>query len=224
MKTAISSKNNAATKGGVAIKKATAKKSAVTKASASGTDGEAEENQTPFENMFNNMLKDIYWAEQSLVGALQKMSESATTEALKDAFEDHMFLTQKHVRRLEKVFKMLGKEAEAKKCEAMAGLIKESEQIVEETEDGSMTRDAGLIIAAQKVEHYEIASYGSLVQVAITLGHTEVAELLDKTLNEEEETDSFLTEIAESDVNPMADQEDNTEDENEEDTSEEETV
>lgn len=163
--------------------------------------------QTPFEKMFEDMLKDIYWAEQHLVDALEKMSEAATTSELKGAFEDHLFVTQKHVSRLEKIFSMLGKEAEAKKCDAMEGLIKEGERIIKETPEGSMTRDAGLIISAQKVEHYEIASYGSLVAVAYTLGHDDVAYILEKTLRDEENTDCQLTDIAESYINPMADHE-----------------
>lgn len=186
-------------------KAAHTKKSSSTKVSA---DGKLEsKKQTAFEKLFEDLLKDIYWAEQHLVEALQIMSEAATTEALQDAFEEHMHQTQRHVGRLEKVFSLLGKEAQAKKCEAMEGLIKEGKEIIKSTEEGSMTRDAGLIIAAQKVEHYEIASYGSLVQVALTLGHDKIASILELTLNEEEDTDHLLTDIAETDVNPMADHE-----------------
>lgn len=163
--------------------------------------------QTPFEKLFEDMLKDMYWAETELVQALNEMSDAATTEELKDALADHAYMTNRHVRRLEKVFSMLGKEKESQKCEAMEGLIREGRRVMEETEDGSMTRDAGLIISAQKVEHYEMAAYGSLVQVALTLGHQEVADILEQTLEEEEDTDLLLTEIAETCVNPMADQE-----------------
>jgi ferritin-like metal-binding protein YciE len=183
------------------------KKSQTSKASSDG-ETRGKQKQTAFEKLFENMLKDIYWAEQHLVDALQEMAEAATTDELQEAFEDHMYITQKHAARLEKVFKLLGKEPEAKKCDAMEGLIEEGKQVIKETEEGSMTRDAGLIIAAQKVEHYEIASYGSLVQVAITLGHDKVASILEMTLNEEEDTDQLLTDIAETYVNPMADNED----------------
>ncbi|MBC7383764.1 MAG: ferritin-like domain-containing protein [Bacteroidia bacterium] len=161
------------------------------------------------EKFFVNMLKDIYWAEQHLVKSLPKMMLAATTEELKDAFEDHLYLTQKHVTRLEKVFNLIGKKAEGKKCEAMEGLVKEAESIIAETKTGTMTRDAALIIAAQKVEHYEIATYGGLVQLAITMGLNKVADILDKTLMEEEKTDRDLTDIAESSINLKADKEEN---------------
>jgi ferritin-like metal-binding protein YciE len=161
------------------------------------------------EKFFVDMLKDIYWAEQHLLKALPKMKEAATTEELKDAFEDHLYQTQKHVSRIEKVFNIIGKKAEAKTCEAMQGLVKEAESIISETKEGTMTRDAALIIAAQKVEHYEIASYGGMVQLAITMGLHKAADILDETLMEEEQTDADLTHIAESSVNVDADQEDN---------------
>lgn len=166
-----------------------------------------EKEETPFEKLFMDMLKDVYWAEQHLVKGLEKMSKAATTKQLQDAFEDHQYVTQKHVSRLERVFGLLGVPNQSKKCEAMEGLVREAESMIKETEDGSMTRDAALIIAAQKIEHYEIASYGSLVQVALTLGHNEAAGILEKTLYDEEDTDRQLTMIAESDINPMADQE-----------------
>lgn len=185
------------------------------KAAGSNSKTGKQQEQTPFEKLFEDLLKDIYWAEQNLVDALQKMSKAATTEELQGAFEDHKFITQKHVSRLEKVFEAIGKKPEAKKCDAMAGLIKEAEHVIEETEEGSMTRDAGLIISAQKVEHYEIASYGSLVQVALTLGHKQAANILEKTLREEEDTDLLLTDIAETYVNPMADSEGEAEGEEE---------
>ncbi|MBX2906292.1 MAG: ferritin-like domain-containing protein [Taibaiella sp.] len=165
------------------------------------------EQPTPFEKMFEDMLKDIYWAEQHMVEALHTMTEAATTNELKEAFEDHRFVTQKHVSRLDKVFSMLGKKSETKKCDAMDGIIRETERIIKETPEGSMTRDAGLIICAQKAEHYEIASYGSLVQVAYTLGHDDVAYILEKTLRDELNADYQLTDIAEGYINPMADNE-----------------
>jgi len=159
------------------------------------------------EKLFIDLLKDTYWVETHLVEALKKMQKSATTAELQDAFEDHRFATQKHVSRLEKVFSLLGKTAEEKKCEAMEGIIKEAESMIKETKDGTMTRDVSLIISAQKAEHYEIAAYGSLVQLALTLDKGNIASILEKTLWEEEDTDRLLTDIAESSINPQADEE-----------------
>ena len=137
------------------------------------------------------------------------MQEAATTETLKEAFEDHLHQTQRQIKRLEKVFESLGKKAEGEKCEAIEGIAREVNNIIEETEEGTLTRDAALIIAAQKVEHYEIATYGGLVQLAITMELHEVADLLDKTLVEEEDTDEKLTEIAENEINLRAEHEGN---------------
>lgn len=168
------------------------------------------------EKFFLDQLQDIYYAEQKITQSLPKMVEAATTDELSDAFEDHLYQTQRHVRRLEKVFDILGQRAEGKKCEAIEGIVKEAETIISETEEDTMTRDAALIMAAQKVEHYEIATYGGLVQMAITMGQYEVAELLDRTLMEEEDTDLLLTEIAECEINVMAEFEGINESENEE--------
>ncbi|HVU57777.1 MAG TPA: ferritin-like domain-containing protein [Puia sp.] len=176
------------------------------------------------EKFFLDQLQDIYYAEQKIVQSLPKMQKAATTDELKDAFEDHLYQTQRHVRRLEKIFEMLGQKAEGKKCEAIEGIVREAETIIQETEENTMTRDAALIMAAQKVEHYEIATYGGLVQMAITMGQYEVAEVLDRTLMEEEDTDLLLTEIAECEINVMAEFEgiDERQGENEEEGSEEE--
>lgn len=163
--------------------------------------GKQQNGQPYLEKFFMDMLKDIYWAEKTLVTAIPKMKDAATTEELKDAFEDHLYQTQKHVSRLEKIFQLRGQKPEGKKCEAMEGLTKEAESIIKETEEMSMTRDAALIIAAQKVEHYEIASYGGMVQLAITMGWQQIADILDKTLEEEENTDQLLTDIAEEFIN-----------------------
>jgi ferritin-like metal-binding protein YciE len=178
------------------------------KASVAATENKAAEdkkknndNESFLENFFINLLKDIYYAEQQLLKALPEMQKAATTEELEDAFKHHAEQTERHVKRLEKVFKVIGKEAEGKKCEAMDGLIKEAKSIISETKEGTMTRDAALIIAAQKIEHYEIASYGGLVQLAITMGIYRAADMLDKTLKEEEQTDAALTEIAETHIN-----------------------
>ncbi len=168
---------------------------------------EKEMKNAHLHKFFVDALKDIYYAEHKLVDALQKMGDAATTEELKDAFEDHQLQTKKHISRLDKVFKSIDETPEQKTCEAMDGLIKEGEEIIKSTEEGSMTRDAALIIAAQKVEHYEIATYGGLVQLAITMGHEKAADLLEKTLQEEEDTDYNLTEIAETHINFDAQQE-----------------
>jgi ferritin-like metal-binding protein YciE len=163
--------------------------------------------QSYLEKFFTDQLKDIYYAEKKILDGLSKMEQAATTDELKDAFREHHMQTQKHVKRLERVFGMINQKPEGKKCEAIEGILKEAESIIGETRQGTMTRDAALIFAAQKVEHYEIASYGGLVQFAITLGIHEVADTLDRTLREEEDTDSLLTEIAENDINLGAEQE-----------------
>jgi ferritin-like metal-binding protein YciE len=153
------------------------------------------------QEFFHDELKDIYWAEKHIVQALQKMKKAATSPELQGAFEEHLQVTKTHVERLEKAFGLLGEKAVAKKCEAMDGILKEGDSIVEDTEKGTATRDVGLIMAAQKVEHYEIATYGSLIQVAKTLGLDEIASLLSETIAEEKEADESLTEVAESHVN-----------------------
>jgi ferritin-like metal-binding protein YciE len=165
--------------------------------------------EEPLEKFFVDALKDMLWAEKAIVESLPKMKQAATTEELKDAFEDHELQTRKHISRLEKVFEIIGQKAEDKKCEAMAGIIKECDEIKNSTPEGTMTRDAALIIAAQKVEHYEIASYGGLVQLALTLNYDKAAHLLDQTLGEEEDTDATLTDIAEGYINFEAAEEGN---------------
>jgi ferritin-like metal-binding protein YciE len=152
-------------------------------------------------SFFEDELKDIYWAEKNIVKALPRMRKAATSQRLQQAFTDHEQQTQGHVERLDQVFEILGKKSQAKKCDAMAGILEEGKGVIEDTEKGTATRDVGLIISAQKVEHYEIASYGGLAQLAKTLGLDEVAGILQQTLEEEKETDQLLTEIAESDVN-----------------------
>ncbi len=167
----------------------------------------SQDNHSQLEELFTNTLKDIYWAEKHLVKELPRMHKAATTKELKDAIDEHTAQTEEHVTRLEQVFEMMGHKAQAKKCDAMEGLIKEGHTVVEETEEGTMTRDAGLIMSAQKVEHYEIATYGTLVSMANTLGMQEAADILNTTLEEEKETDSSLTAIAENDINWEAQQE-----------------
>ena len=158
-------------------------------------------------DLFVDSLKDIYWAEKALTKALPKMSKNATSQNLIDAINDHLAVTENQVARLEQVFASIGEKASAKKCDAMEGLIKEGEGILEETEKGPV-RDAGIIAACQKIEHYEIATYGTLRQFAETLDLSEAASLLEATLNEEKEADKKLTIVAVNAINFEAAQED----------------
>jgi len=177
-------------------------KSSPAKAKKPASDNKAPgQGNTQLEKYFTDSLKDIYWAEKALTKALPKMQKAATTEELKTAIGDHLEQTREHITRLEQIFEIMGKKAQAKKCDAMEGLLKEGDSIVEETEEGSMTRDAGIIMAAQKVEHYEIATYGGLVTLAQTMGLDDAASLLGETLEEEKQTDAGLSEIAENDIN-----------------------
>jgi ferritin-like metal-binding protein YciE len=157
-----------------------------------------------FHDFFIDELKDIYWAEKHLAKALPKMQKAATSPELAAAFEKHTQETQQHVSILEEVFELLGEKAVAKKCDAMAGLLEEADGIITDTDKGTMIRDAGLILAAQKVEHYEIATYGTLRVFAENIGHSDVAELLSQTLENEKATDVALTEIAVNAVNEEA--------------------
>lgn len=200
------SENNTATENKSATENKAEKDSTMKVGNATVVKNEMK--NAPLHKFFVDALKDIYYAEEAIVGALEKMQEAATTEELKDAFEDHQLQTKKHISRLEKVFKSIDETPEKKKCDAIEGIIKEGEEVIKSTEEGTMTRDAALIIAAQKVEHYEIATYGGLVQLAITMGHDKAADLLDRTLQEEEDTDYNLTEIAETYINFEAEQED----------------
>lgn len=175
------------------------------------TDKKAEQSRKKASQLyvfFLSGLKDVLYAENKLVEALLEMESAASSEELKDAFEDHHLLTKKHVSRLNKIFGILEEKAEAKECKAIEGILEEAREIIKNTPEGSATRDVGLIIAAQKVEHYEIATYGGLAQLAITLGFDKIADLLERTLEEEEETDQDLTFIAENHINPEAEKED----------------
>lgn len=153
---------------------------------------------------FVEQLKDIYWAEQALCKALQKMMEASTNDKLAKAFDKHTKESEGQIHILEQVFEMMGEKAEAKKCEAMDGLIKEANSIIDETEEGTYTRDVALIIASQKAEHYEIASYGGLIAIAEQIGEPKVAKLLEKILDQEKKTDITLTMVAEKKVNESA--------------------
>ncbi|NTS40456.1 ferritin-like domain-containing protein [Flavisolibacter sp. BT320] len=163
--------------------------------------------ETMLKELFLDELKDIYWAEKHLTKALPKMRKAATSGELANAFENHLAETEGQIQRIEQVFEMLDMSPKAKKCEAMEGLVKEAQGLMDELPKGTMVRDAGLIIAAQKVEHYEIAAYGSLVQLAKTMGQSEIASVLAQTLEEEKNTDQLLTQLAESGINISAGQE-----------------
>lgn len=154
-------------------------------------------------DLFEDSLKDIYWAEKALVKALPKMMKNATNEKLKAAIEKHLGETETHVTRLEECFQAMGKKAQAKKCDAMQGILDEGDSIVEETEPGSV-RDAGIIAAAQKVEHYEIATYGTLAAFAKILEEKEVLQNLLTTLEEEKKCDELLTSLADINLNSKA--------------------
>jgi ferritin-like metal-binding protein YciE len=153
---------------------------------------------------FVEELKDIYWAEKHLVKALSKMAKEATTQELKEAFESHRSETEDQVSRLEEIFEMIGEKAVAKKCDAIEGITKEVESVISDTQDDTYTRDVALIIGGQKAEHYEIATYGGLAQLALVLGYDDAAELLLQTLDEEKSADSTLTSIAENAINEEA--------------------
>lgn len=193
--------------------KSTAKKSTATKTSTSKTTAKrgvvkAKSNAADgLRALFEDSLKDIYWAEKALTKALPKMAKNATSTELTKAMDEHLAETEEHIARLEKVFEAVGKKAVAKKCDAMDGLIKEGEGIMEETEQGAV-RDAGIIAAAQKIEHYEIATYGTLHAFATLLGEDEAADLLAVTLEEEKKADVTLTEIALSSINLEAAEQD----------------
>jgi ferritin-like metal-binding protein YciE len=154
-------------------------------------------------DLYLNELRDLYSAETQLLEALPKMAEAATSSQLKEAFTTHLEETQGHVSRLEEIFEALGEEPGGETCKAMEGLISEGEDYVKASGHRDV-RDAGLIGAAQRVEHYEMAGYGTTRTLATRLGESEAADSLQATLDEEEEADRKLTAIAESEVNPEA--------------------
>lgn len=154
-------------------------------------------------DLFLHTLKDIYFAEKQIVKALPKMAKAAETKELKEAFATHLTETEGQIERLEEIFRILGKEARGVQCEAIAGIIEEGREVMEDFAD-SVALDAGILAAAQAVEHYEITRYGTLKTWASELGMREVAALLDKTLQEEKKTDKLLTEMAEARVNMKA--------------------
>jgi ferritin-like metal-binding protein YciE len=173
------------------------------RSNSGAVDNAPEGMSTQLGKLFEDTVRDTYWAEKALVKALGKMSKNATSEELINAIDNHITETEEQVQRLEQIFSMLGKEPRGKKCEAMIGLIKEGETVMEESEEGAM-RDAGIIASAQKVEHYEIAAYGTLRTYAQTLGLDEAVSLLETTLEEEKNTDALLNDLAVNSINLLA--------------------
>jgi ferritin-like metal-binding protein YciE len=155
------------------------------------------------DDLFEDTLKDIYYAENKILKALPRMAKAAQSEELKDAFEKHLKQTEDQVSRLEKVFRMIDAAPKGKKCEAIEGIIEEGADIIKEFK-GAPALDAGLVSAAQAVEHYEIARYGTLKRWAEQMGLDEAVSLLNETLTEEKDTDASLTELADSMVNEQA--------------------
>jgi ferritin-like metal-binding protein YciE len=155
------------------------------------------------EDLLLEQVEDLYDAERRLVKALPKMAEASTSQSLRQAFESHLLETEGHVTRLESVFRTLGQDPKTHTCDGMKGLISEGEDTISDIDQSSL-RDAGLIAAANRVEHYEIAAYGSARTFAQTLGLGQVASLLEQTLQEEKKADQKLTQLAESMVNDQA--------------------
>jgi ferritin-like metal-binding protein YciE len=155
------------------------------------------------QELFSETLKDIYFAEKKILGALPKMAKAAQSEDLKAAFEKHETETEEHVVRLEKVFGEIDETPRGKTCDAIMGIIQEGQEIMKEFK-GAPALDAGLLAAAQAVEHYEIARYGTLKTWAAELGLNQAVKLLEQTLSEEKKTDEILTKLAESEVNQHA--------------------
>jgi len=182
-------------------------KSGATKSSGSKRKSIPSKEEGKLKEFFHEEIKDIYWAEKKLVQTLPKLAKAATSEDLRSAFTGHLEETKEHVTRLEQVFGLLGAKPQAKKCDAMDGITEEGASIIEETEEGSFTRDVALILAGQKAEHYEIATYGGLAQIARTLGLDKIASILDTTLEEEKVADEKLSGLAEGSINEEAAQE-----------------
>ena len=155
------------------------------------------------EELFVDELKDLYSAEKQITKSLPKLAKAATSPELKDAFESHLKETFGQIERLDRVFEILGKSPRGKTCNGMKGVLEEGAEVLEETEKGSTVRDAALISAAQRVEHYEMAGYGCVREYAKLLGQKEIAQLLEETLAEEKAADSKLGKVAKQ-VNPAA--------------------
>ena len=200
-KEATSKKEDAKSKAETSKKDVTASK-ADKKASADDQKGGTE-----FREFFIDELNHILWAEKALLKALPKMRKAATGKELAASFESHLSETENQISTLEQVFDMMGEKPKTKKCDAMEGLLSEAESIISDTEKGSAIRDAGLILAAQKVEHYEIATYGTLAAFADAMQEAKVAKLLRSILRDEKKSDKMLTILALESVNEEASEE-----------------
>jgi ferritin-like metal-binding protein YciE len=174
------------------------------KKAAAAAASRTPEAESALKELFIDEIKDIYWAEKHLAAALPKLIKGATSEDLKQTITTHLEETKGQITRLESIFELLGEKAAAKKCLAMEGLLKEATELLTDTDKGTEVRDVAIISAAQKVEHYEIASYGTLRTLAGTLGLTDVQELFDTTLSEEKNADFLLTQVAENYINEAA--------------------
>ena len=150
--------------------------------------------------LLEDSVKDIYWAENSLLIALPKMAKAAYATSLVDAILSHLEQTKIHVDRLKLAFEMLGKKPQAIKCDAMEGLMKEGESVIEDTDAETPARDLGIIMASQKVEHYEISAYTGIIKLAQRLGRTDVADILTQTLEEETASEALLADIADTKI------------------------
>jgi len=202
-----SDKNIAQSNKGKTMSKQRSRGSTASRRSKSGMNQgqEGEQMNNDLHELFLGELADIYNAEQQLTKALPKMAKAAKNDELREAFQEHLEQTENHISRLDQVFESLGESMKRKKCKGMEGLIEEGEEVISEQKD-SNALDAGLIISAQKVEHYEIAAYGSLCSWAEQMSHNDALELLKETLEEEKTTDEKLTELAESLANVQAEE------------------
>lgn len=187
-------------------KKDVAEPKAGTKKSSAATEKDKKSGEE-FRDFFIDELKDILWAERALLKALPKMRKAATGKELAASFDSHLAETEAQISTLEQVFDLMGEKPKTKKCDAMEGLISETESIIADTEKGSAIRDAGLILAAQKVEHYEIAIYGTLAAFADAMQEAKVAKLLRSILRDEKKSDKKLTTLALESVNEDASEE-----------------
>ena len=187
-------------------KKDVAEPKAGTKKSSAATEKDKKSGEE-FRDFFIDELKDILWAERALLKALPKMRKAATGKELAASFDSHLAETEAQNSTLEQVFDLMGEKPKTKKCDAMEGLISETESIIADTEKGSAIRDAGLILAAQKVEHYEIATYGTLAAFADAMQEAKVAKLLRSILRDEKKSDKKLTTLALESVNEDASEE-----------------
>jgi len=182
--------------------KAHSSRAAIAKATPARKKVSTKSSKESLEDIFVDILKDMYWAEKYLIRALPKMARAAHHEDLKEGIENHLEETQQQVSRLEKCFEILELKPMGKKCEAMEGLVTEGTQAIEDNEEGH-ARDAAIIAAAQKIEHYEISAYGTLRSMATVLGKVQCAEVFEEIKNEEAQTDIKLSELAEK-INPLA--------------------